>query len=50
MAGDRKFCPICKQKCHHDASLTPKQKIDPGYGGIESFVSNPKIEHDIVAV
>ncbi len=30
---DRKFCPICKKKCHHDSTLSPKQKIVPGYGG-----------------
>jgi DnaJ-class molecular chaperone len=30
---DRKFCPVCHKKCHHDASLSPKQKIDPGWGG-----------------
>lgn len=30
---DRKFCPICKKKCHHDSTLSPKQKIEPGYGG-----------------
>lgn len=31
---DRKFCPICKKKCHHDSTLSPKQKIEPGYGGV----------------
>ena len=30
---DRKFCPVCNKACHHDTSLNPKQKIDPGYGG-----------------
>ena len=34
---DRKFCPICKKRCHHNnSSQTPKQKIDPGYGGVSS--------------
>ena len=33
---DRLFCPICEKKCHHDASLNPKQKIDSGYGGIST--------------
>jgi len=36
---DRKFCPVCKKKCHHDSSQTPKQVIDPGYGGMSSPVS-----------
>lgn len=31
---DRVFCPICKKKCHHNASLSPKQVIDSGYGGL----------------
>jgi hypothetical protein len=31
---DRKFCPVCNKACHHDTSLNPKQKIDPGYGGM----------------
>ena len=31
---DRKHCPVCNKKCHHDSSGKPKQKIDPGYGGI----------------
>ena len=30
---DRKFCPVCNKACHHDTSLNPKQRIDPGYGG-----------------
>jgi len=34
---DRKNCPVCHKPCHHDTSLNPKQKIDPGYGGI-SFI------------
>ena len=25
---DRKFCPICEKKCHHDSHQTPKQVID----------------------
>lgn len=53
---DRKFCPVCKQKCHHDASLSPKQKIDPGWDGDASTrnynVGNdtsPKEEELIIA-
>ena len=45
---DRKFCPVCKKKCHHDTSLNPKQRIVPGYGGISSSMSNPKMENEIV--
>lgn len=30
---DRKFCPICMKVCHHGSSQTPKQTIDPGFGG-----------------
>lgn len=44
---DRLFCPICEKKCHHDSSLSPKQKIDPGYGGIsksETYRKEEKIE------
>jgi len=37
---DRKFCPICKKKCHHDSTLSPKQKIKPGYGGIGATSSH----------
>jgi len=33
---DRKFCPVCEKKCHHNTTLKPKQKIDPGYGGMSS--------------
>ena len=35
---DRKFCPVCGKACHHDTTLSPKQKIDPGYGGTPSLV------------
>jgi len=35
---DRKNCPVCKKVCHHDSSQTPKQKIDPGYGGMSNVV------------
>ena len=31
---DRKFCPVCNKPCHHDTTLNPKQKIDPGFGGM----------------
>ncbi|MCA9812143.1 MAG: hypothetical protein KC483_04695 [Nitrosarchaeum sp.] len=37
---DRKHCPVCNKPCHHDTSLNPKQKIDPGYGGMSSKESN----------
>lgn len=36
---DRKFCPICGNACHHDSSQTPKQRIDPGYGGMTATIS-----------
>ena len=46
---DRKFCPVCNKPCHHDTSLNPKQKIDPGHGGMSSRESN-KIQPEIVIV
>lgn len=33
IAWDRKNCPICKKECHHTSQQTPKQTIDPGFGG-----------------
>lgn len=33
---DRRFCPVCLKACHHDTSNSPKQTIDPGFGGISS--------------
>ena len=45
---DRKFCPICKKECHHDTSLSPKQKIEPGYGGLASAESYREIESSLV--
>lgn len=45
---DRKFCPICHKKCHHDTTLNPKQKIDPGYGGISSKKLKPKQEELVI--
>jgi len=39
MILDRKFCPVCNKKCHHDTSLNPKQTIDPGYGGTSTQIS-----------
>jgi len=36
---DRKFCPVCEKKCHHDSSQTPKQRIEPGYGGMTATIS-----------
>jgi hypothetical protein len=47
---DRKFCPVCNQKCHHDSSLSPKQKIDPGYGGQSSGIKNNILEEEIIVV
>ena len=38
---DRAFCPVCKQRCHHDTTNTPKQKIDPGPGGM---TTNKRVE------
>lgn len=45
---DREFCPVCKKKCHHDTSLSPKQKIDPGYGGLASPKSYREVEATLV--
>lgn len=36
---DRKFCPVCKKSCHHDSHQTPKQRIEPGYGGMSATIS-----------
>ncbi len=41
---DEKFCPICREKCHHDSSLSPTQKIDPGGDGA-SFSKSYKTEN-----
>ena len=38
---DRVWCPVCHKKCHHDASLSPKQKIEPGPGGISYINHDP---------
>ena len=48
---DREFCPVCEKKCHHDASLSPKQVIDPGFGGISSAkkYEEKKVEEEIIA-
>ncbi len=46
---DRKFCPVCNKPCHHDTSLNPKQKIDPGYGGMSTQESNRK-QPEVVVV
>lgn len=45
---DRKFCPVCNKACHHDTSLSPKQKIEPGGGGIASPESYREIEPTLV--
>jgi hypothetical protein len=26
---DRKHCPICKKKCHHDSALRPRLVVPP---------------------
>lgn len=39
---DRKFCPVCHKTCHHSTTQNPKQKIDPGYGGMTSQEQNPE--------
>jgi len=41
---DRKFCPVCGKRCHHNSTQTNKQKIDPGYGGMGSKESIPDQE------
>ncbi len=44
---DRKICPICKKKCHHDSTLSTKQKIVPGYDGIsETDSANDIIQEE----
>ncbi len=46
---DRKFCPICKKKCHHDSNCTPKQVIDSGFSGmgnIKSVEFNPELQEE----
>jgi len=46
---DRKFCPVCEKPCHHDTTLNPKQKMDPGYGGMSpKNPSNPTLEPSII--
>ena len=45
---DRLFCPICEKKCHHDSSLTPKQKIDPGQGGISTSKKYPETKVEMI--
>jgi len=52
IAWDRKNCPVCKKKCHHDSHQTPKQKIEPGYGGMSSSMKNesttPQEEEEVI--
>lgn len=38
---DRKFCPVCHKICHHDTSVSPKQTIDSGFGGMGNVKSVP---------
>lgn len=45
---DRTFCPICNKPCHHNTTLNPKQKLDPGPGGTSTKESY-KIETEIIA-
>lgn len=47
---DRKFCPVCNLPCHHSSSQSPKQTIDPGYGGMASGVSNDVEEVEMIVV
>lgn len=42
---DRKFCPVCEKKCHHDSSLSPKQIIDDSFSGLGATTGTI---HDIV--
>lgn len=45
---DRKFCPVCEKKCHHDSSQSPKQVIDPGYGGMSATISVTSQEEEMI--
>jgi len=47
---DRTHCPICKKKCHHTSSQTPKQRIVPGYGGMTSSISYTTSGNDTVTM
>ncbi len=51
---DRKFCPVCELKCHHDSSSSPKQIIDDSPGGLGAVkgtihVDSKQEEDEIVA-
>lgn len=41
---DREHCPVCHKKCHHSSSLSPKQVIDSGFGGMGNVKEEPKKE------
>ena len=43
---DRVFCPVCNLKCHHDASTSPKQIIDSGFGGMSNVYPAPDKEEE----
>jgi len=47
---DRKFCPVCEMKCHHDTASSPKQVIDSGYGGMGAAKDtvHSKLEEEII--
>lgn len=40
---DRKHCPVCKKKCHHDSSQNSRQKTTSGSG-----TSPPDIEMPVM--
>lgn len=44
---DRKFCPVCELKCHHDTTLSPKCTIDDSPGGLGAAKSVETIEPEI---
>jgi len=46
---DRLNCPVCKKKCHHDSQQTPKQRIEPGYGGMTSSISYTSSTTEVTA-
>ena len=50
---DRKNCPICHKVCHHDSTLSPKQVIDDGYGGLGAakgiVETETPLEEEVVA-
>lgn len=47
---DREFCPVCHKECHHDTTVSPKQVIDDGFGGLGAAKSMPKQEEEELIV